>query len=102
MAITGKSCNGWAFWSLETPITPPATEAAQTEANTGVITTRKESELQEPASDPNLVKKSFARTPNQKGVPEGQTRWYCHDCGKSFVATGDEAPDTCPQGHKLS
>jgi hypothetical protein len=64
MAVTGKSCNGWAFWSLETDITPPAIEAPQTEANTEANITEAQSEPQEPSSESIPVKKSFTRTPN--------------------------------------
>ena len=34
--------------------------------------------------------------PNQKGVPEGQIRWFCRDCGKSFIASAVEVPGVCP------
>jgi len=40
------------------------------------------------------------RIPNQKGVPQGQTRWHCHKCGQSFLAPIGKTPQTCPQGHR--
>ena len=48
------------------------------------------------------VRNRIFRIPNQKGVPEGQTRWYCHDCGKSFLVATGETPAACPQGHQAS
>jgi hypothetical protein len=34
--------------------------------------------------------------------PEGQTRWYCRECGQSFIAPTGETPEACPQGHQIS
>src|SRR5688572_8791359 len=67
MAITGGAVNGWKFWSLagegsteaeETESTPPEATPAATGAKTKVI----------------------KRTPNQKGAPEGQVKWFCNGC----------------------
>ena len=93
VAITGKSCNGWAFWSVETTGTTPAPAAGQTE-----VPTEPPKESAPAAEKPAPVMKIF-RTPNQKGTGR-QTRWYCHDCGKSFLADIGVLPETCPQGHK--
>jgi hypothetical protein len=79
MAVTGHSCDGWKFWSVETTEDTPV----------AVIET--------PASP---KKKIIFRAPNQKSVPAGQTRWYCKDCGESFLADMGTIPGTCPQGHK--
>lgn len=78
-AITGKACNGWVFWSLETD--DVKTVPSSTEPET------------------NATRKLFYRVPNQKGVPEGQTRWHCRECSQSFMAATGEMPETCPQGH---
>ena len=40
--------------------------------------------------------------PNQKGVPEGQIRWFCRECGKSFMASAVEIPGVCPAKHQAS
>ena len=101
MAVTGKSCNGWAFWSLAQEETTPAPEAQeQQEAEAQQETP--ETEETQPSEEQEQPKGSFFRTPNQKGIPEGQTRWYCQDCGESFLAPKDETPETCPQGHQPS
>ena len=90
MAITGHACDGWKFWSL------------QTEENT----TTKTEQVPEPATAtaPIAAKADPKKTgvflvPNQKGVPEGQIRWFCRDCGKSFIATAVEIPGICPAKH---
>jgi hypothetical protein len=88
MAITGHACDGWVFWSVET-----ATAGQESPVPATVLA---------PAAQSDAAKKCFFRTPNQKGVTEGQTRWYCHDCGKSFVAATGETPQACPQGHQAS
>jgi Restriction Enzyme Adenine Methylase Associated len=98
MAITGKSCNGWAFWSLAKEENSPATETQETETQQE---TPKTEETQEP-EEQEQSKGSFFRTPNQKGVPEGQVRWYCQDCGESFLAPVNETPTACPKGHQPS
>lgn len=148
IAVTLHACDGWHFWSVETPAAPapdatpttppagptsespqeglqtptatetkpqvnpateaaPAPETARAEEPQAVTTLAAEPTSQEettseaaPAEEPGPAKKRIFRLPNQKGAPEGQTRWYCHDCGKSFFAPTGETPETCPQGHK--
>ena len=98
MAITGHACDGWVFWSVQAAETAPvpATESAAdvvtTEPETPVVATT--------AAEPAPAKKRIFRLPNQKGVPEGQTRWYCYECGKGFLVQGADIPANCPQGHK--
>jgi rubrerythrin len=87
MAITGHACDGWVFWSVETATATPAPQPTET----------KDAE-----EEHGPAKKRIFRLPNQKGVPEGQTRWYCHDCGKSFMVATGETPQACPQGHQAS
>jgi hypothetical protein len=106
MAITGHACDGWMFWSLET-VEAAATAAAQESVTQEAATTVAENaeaaqEEKESAQkmEQTSVKKSFKRTPNQRGVSEGQTRWYCQECGESFMAPYGEIPLACPQGHK--
>jgi len=96
MAITGHACDGLVFWSVETTETAPAPDAKQVEAPTAP-------ESAPTAEEPTPAKKrTIFRAPNQKGVPAGQTRWYCHDCGKSFLADMGVLPKTCPAGHQSS
>jgi hypothetical protein len=98
MAITGHSCDGWKFWSVvteenaaapdaEKPETPPAAETNQ------IV------EPVAPKTDPK--KTGVFLVPNQKGVPEGKIRWFCRDCGKSFIASAVEVPGVCPN-HQAS
>ena len=85
----GIACNGWRFWSVkdEEPASP-APDAANTPA---------------PTAKPGNQARSFKlikRTPNQQGVPEGSTRWFCSACMKGFLAEGDQTPEVCPEGHR--
>jgi hypothetical protein len=89
MAITGHACDGWVFWSV------------QTEENA----TAKTEQVPEPTQ--NVTKTDSKKTgvflvPNQKGVPEGQIRWFCRECGKSFIASAVEIPGVCPAKHQTS
>ena len=121
MAITGHACDGWVFWSVETVPATPATDPLEPQEESletqQVIQTAEatEGESKQPgeapapttvlvpaAEEPNPTKKGFFRTPNQKGVTEGQVRWYCHDCGKSFLTATGQTPQSCPQGHKIA
>lgn len=86
IAITGKACNGWVFWNLDT-VTAPTSAGAPIATEATIEKTSPE-------------KKHIFRIPNQKGVPEGQVRWYCHDCAKSFLVVSGETPTTCPAGHR--
>jgi hypothetical protein len=93
MAITGHACDGWVFWSVQTE--ENATPAAE------VI------QVTEPATEPTPVtiktdpkKTGVFLVPNQKGVPEGQIRWFCRDCGKSFITSAVEIPGICPAKHQ--
>ncbi|MCX5999096.1 MAG: hypothetical protein NTU41_05740 [Chloroflexi bacterium] len=119
-AITRKSCNGWAFWSVDTAQTgaSPETEpvvAQQESAIQTVETTEtpeidtgeeeKEGEPQPAAGDVQeqvTAKKVLLRLPNQKNVAEGQTRWYCFECRQHFLRPTGTIPRECPRGHRAS
>ncbi len=91
-AITGKACNGWAFWSIESaspPTEPPEPESSEEQGEAAEGT---ETPDQPPAA-------GFRRVPNQKGVGDGQVRLYCDACQKSFTASAGEPAETCPEGH---
>ena len=80
----GSAANGWRFWSLEGEA--PAAEHAA------------EKPKAKKANSKNG--KVISRTPNQKGVPDGQVRWFCNGCMASFLVEGDAEPEACPQGHR--
>ncbi|MDD4985633.1 MAG: DUF4357 domain-containing protein [Dehalococcoidales bacterium] len=92
-SVTGHPCNGWVFWSEETGKTgsvsqPVKTEITETDSKAG--------------EDVQTDKKSVCRrNPNQKGVPQGQVRWHCYACRKSFLLPSTQVPDGCP-GHPIS
>ena len=81
-AITGHSCDGWVFWSVQTEESAPA---AETEAKEQPAEQTPEPAQNAAKSDPK--KTGVFLVPNQKGVPEGQIRWFCRECGdrKSVV-----------------
>ena len=87
----GIACNGWRFWSVQ------GGESPQTDAErlaTEVATVVKQ------AKGPSSPKfKQVKRNPNQKGVAEGQVRWFCSACMKGFQFAEGETPEACPEGH---
>ena len=107
MAITGHACDGWVFWSVQTEENAGAQEAENQEAAPAAMTEQKE-ESKEPttqitqSAEKNSKKTGVFLVPNQKGVPEGQIRWFCRDCGKSFIASAVEVPGVCPNQHQVS
>ena len=81
----GHACNGWRFWGLEGE-GPKATEP------TPVADTRAT------GSSPRAARFIY-RVPNQGGVAEGQTRFWCRGCMASFLADAGATPEACPEGH---
>ena len=104
MAITGHACDGWVFWSVEPSDVAPSIEVQQEAANQepAISTENAGAAMVPEIAELGPVKKRIFLTPNQKGAPEGQTRWYCHDCGQIFLAPTGETPETCPQGHNIA
>ena len=113
MAVTGHASDGWIFWSLvktEDAPKPDAENQAPTLQTTETIATvdAKQTTAPQPtAKDVTSAEKATSKktgvflVPNQKGVPEGQIRWFCRDCGKSFIASAVEVPGVCPN-HQTS
>ena len=110
-AVTGKACNGWAFWSVDTDTATEETVEPDAPAETANTSTSEEPDdpiegdvvettyapSEEEPPEPPVG--SFRRVPNQRGVDEGQVRLYCDPCQKSFAAPIDQQPETCPEGH---
>ena len=86
-SVTGHPCNGWVFWSESTPKAEDVSQPVQTEAT-----------VTEAVEDKKSV---CRRNPNQKGVPQGQVRWHCYACRKSFLLTAGQTPRGCP-GHPVN
>ena len=78
----GKAVNGWRFWSVQ-GTKPQAKEGGE-----------------RPETQAAKRKRLIYRVPNQKGIAEGQSRWFCRACMKGFVAEGDGQPEACPDGHR--
>jgi hypothetical protein len=101
MAITGHACDGWVFWSVQIEETPPTPQAQNQETAPAAEekqTVRTETTPDAAKTDPK--KTGVFLVPNQKGVPEGQIRWFCRDCGKSFITSAVEIPGICPAKHQ--
>ena len=121
-AVTGKSCNGWAFWSVDTSAQeasaeavatqePAAEENADQESGDADVQDSPASEEEDSEPEPNDVEPEpdfheptdrprFHRVPNQRGVDDGQVRLHCYTCRSSFIVPDDQTPDTCPMGHE--
>ena len=78
----GKAVNGWRFWSVQ-GTKPKAKEGRE-----------------KPETQAAKSKRLVYRVPNQKGIAEGQSRWFCRACMKGFVIGGDRQPEACPAGHR--
>ena len=78
----GKAVNGWRFWSVE---------GTESKARGGG---------EKPEAQAATAKRLVYRVPNQKGIAEGQSRWFCRACMKGFVVEGDQQPEVCPEGHR--
>jgi Fe-S cluster biosynthesis and repair protein YggX len=81
--MNGISCNGWRFWSLEETLpesNEDKPETAKAEKNARIV-------------------KQIKKLPNQKGAPEGETRWFCSGCMKGFLMPTGQEPAACPEGH---
>jgi rubrerythrin len=105
--ITGHACDGWVFWSTQTEESAPKREAEnqtqtapKSEITAADASQRTEPEPTKDASKTNSKKTGVFLVPNQKGVPEGQIRWFCRECGKSFIASAVEIPGVCPAKHQ--
>jgi hypothetical protein len=107
-AVTGKACNGWTFWSVETSDAEAEGENAVAPVDSEKASTPGEEEPEEPIYVPleeamtDAPTSSFRRVPNQRGVDDGLVRLYCDACQASFTAPVDQTPDFCPMGHQPS
>jgi hypothetical protein len=77
----GVACNGWRFWSLE-----------------GQEPARKEPKGKGKAKGSKF--RVIKKLPNQQGLEEGQVRYWCSACMKSFVVEDGQEPEACPEGHR--
>ena len=104
-AITGHSCDGWVFWSMQTEESAPTPNVEKSETAPPAKTKQKEESVASTtpsAAKTDPKKPGVFLVPNQKGVPEGQIRWFCRECGKSFIASAVEIPGVCPAKHQAS
>jgi hypothetical protein len=115
MAVTGKSCNGWSFWSVQNPEQNKRADAkAETPQNTPAeavqeatdAETAKPKEQTEGArvvktdAKPEVKKTGIYKMKDQKGAPEGLARYFCYDCAEPFNAPITEKHPACPGKHQ--
>jgi hypothetical protein len=84
--MNGVACNGWRFWSIEgavSDVAPRAASAVQADENPKA----------------RKLVRQIRKLPNQRGVPEGETRWFCSGCMKGFLLLSGQEPAVCPDGH---
>ncbi len=75
----GVSANGWRFWSLAGDVLSDAPAAT--------------------SPKPTRSVRQIKKLPNQKGVADGKTKWFCSGCMESFLAASGDEPEACPKGH---
>lgn len=75
----GISANGWRFWSLEGEAQAKTAKPKHRTTGRGMVQIKK--------------------LPNQKGAPEGQTKWFCSSCMAAFTAPDGTTPEACPEDH---
>ena len=80
----GKAVNGWRFWSVQ-GTKPKAKEGSE-----------------KPETQAVKSKRLAYRVPNQKGIAEGRSRWFCRACMKGFVIEGGGQPEACSAGHRAN
>ncbi len=83
--MDGASVNGWRFWSLTTEVEAKPEKEAKPAAKAASVATK--------------VVRVIRKMPNQKGVAEGSTKWWCSGCMKAFVTESVELPEQCTEGH---
>jgi len=81
----GTACNGWRFWTVEGA-------AFAVDANAPAP--------EKPAKAKARSRKLIYRVPNQQGVAQGKTKFFCSACMKGFVVDAGETPEVCPEGHR--
>ena len=87
----GTACNGWRFWGVAGGDEAGDATAAPPQPH------ERTTKVARPKSTPKV--KQVRRVPNQRGVPEGQARWFCSACMKGFLTEAVTPPETCPEGH---
>jgi hypothetical protein len=87
----GKAVNSWKFWSLEGD--EPASLNAPTTA------TKKEGKTTRRGSRKSTYQVVHVDK-SQADLAEGEVRWLCDACLKSFVLPAGQVPAECPNGHR--
>ena len=97
--ITKGPINGWKFWTLEgdEAAKPEKAPKAKSQPKTGQTNAAKP--VKRTARRPAY--KVIHLHENQDDLQEGEVRWLCDACIKSFVLPAGEEPTECPNGHHV-
>ena len=93
--MNGTACNGWRFWTAAEEEPAPSEQGAPAATRAATAPKPKAKNGQR-----SVVVKIIRRVPNQHGVVEGATKWFCSACMKSFIHESRLGePEACPEGH---
>ena len=98
----GKAVNGWRFWTVEGSEPKTGTQAEPT-AKTGRMSAKAVTKkAAKPKRNSRKTKHRMIRPfEHQENVPEGQVRYWCDACMKSFLAFAGLEPEQCSEGHRI-
>jgi len=96
----GKAANGWRFWTVEgdAPVTATSATRSPTKADSAA---EAEKAGRKPKARAKAPLKMIRPHENQDDVPEGQVRYWCAGCLDVFLGFAGEAPQQCPNGHRI-
>jgi hypothetical protein len=95
--ITKGPINGWKFWTVE------GEETAKPEATKASAMTTSDKKEGKPArrTRRRATYKVIHVHENQDDLTQGEVRWVCDACIKSFLMPAGEEPTECPNGHRV-
>ena len=97
---------GWA-WAVASPAagaSPSKLQKRQPLTALPPMTAEPAADAPAPKTNGTSTKKArklIYKAPNQQGIAQGKTRWFCVACMKGFIADGTEPPAACPEGHPM-
>ena len=82
---SGKTCDGWKFWSL-----------AEGEQSAGEPIAKESKAKADKPAKPKTVK-NLRKLPTR--AKDGNERWFCSCCQAGFAVPEGTEPEQCPEGH---
>ena len=96
--MNGQAANGWRFWSLE-GVEPKATTKEKPARTSPQAITK--TDARRTRSARKTKHRMIRPSEHQEDVPEGQVRYWCDACMKSFLGFAGAEPEQCPEGHRI-